>query len=176
MLSLYEATIPSFKQTIGVMRALLAKGRTFCQERDIDLETLAETRLVESMLPLRFQVRAGLHFSMGCLAALNTGTLAIPKGPTTHDYTALETLVDDALFRLDELTPAEIDDHVATIVTFDAGTRKPVFTGQGLLLSFALPNLHFHTTTAYDILRLRGVELGKRDYLGAMTFAPAQVA
>ena len=176
MLSLYEATIPSFKQTIGVMRGLLTKGRTFCQEKGLDLETLAETRLIESMLPLRFQVRAGLHFSMGCLAAFKTGMLGIPNDPTVHDYAALETMVEGALAQLDELTPAEIDEHAATIVLFDAGARKPVFTGQGLLLSFALPNLHFHTTTAYDILRMRGVELGKRDYLGAMTCAPAQAA
>ena len=97
--------------------------------------------------------------------------LGTPEGPFTDSYTGLEARLAAALARLDAIEPSDIDDHADTIVVFHAGERQPRFTGTGLLLSFALPNLHFHATTTYDILRMRGVPLGKRDYLGKLDLA-----
>ena len=167
-LTLYEATIPRFAQTIGAMAGILKRGRTFCAETGVGLEDLAEARLHPDMLPLRFQIRAGLHFSLGALDALKTGTIGVPNDPTFFDYAGLEELVASALHRLEKTPPSDIDDHASRSIVFEAGPRRPRFTGKGLLLSFALPNLHFHATTAYDIMRSRGVPLGKRDYLGRL--------
>ena len=167
-LTLYDATIPRFVQTIGAIAVILERGRIFCAETGLDPEDLADTRLHPDMKPLRFQIRAALHFSMGSLDALSTGTLGVPNDPTFVDYLGLEAKVAAALKRLNGIIPSAIDDHAATEIIFNAGERRPRFTAQGLLLSFALPNLHFHATTAYDIIRMRGVPLGKRDYLGRL--------
>ena len=125
MLSLYEATVPGFKQTIGALRDLLTKGRAFCKEDDLDLEALADAALHPAMKPFRFQIVAGLHFSMGSLAALETGRIGVPNHPPVRTYDALETMVDEALARLAEVTPAEIDDRATATVVFEAGGRNP---------------------------------------------------
>lgn len=168
MLSLHEVIVPSFKRTIKVMGRLLARGESFCREQGIELEDLASTRLHPDMQPLRFQIGAALHFSMGSLDALKSGTLRPPIDLIIPDYAGLQSQISSAVAKLEASAPNEIDDHAGSSIVFEASDRRPVFTGKGLLLSFALPNLHFHATTAYDLLRVRGVRLSKKDYLGEL--------
>jgi hypothetical protein len=85
-----------------------------------------------------------------------------------QDYSELQKLVADARDALQKLSRDAVDALQGKDVTFQMGDFKMPFTAEGFLMSFSLPNLHFHATTAYDILRMKGVPLGKRDYMGAL--------
>ena len=84
------------------------------------------------------------------------------------DYAGLQALIVDAREGLELLSPAEVDALEGRDMVFQAGDVKRSFTAEGFLMSFSLPNFHFHATTAYDILRSKGVPLGKRDYMGKL--------
>ena len=84
------------------------------------------------------------------------------------DYAGLQGLVADARAALQAVTPEEINALEGRDLIFEIGSRQMPFTVEGFLLSFSTPNLHFHATTAYDILRSKGVPLGKRDYMGQL--------
>ena len=84
------------------------------------------------------------------------------------DYAGLQKVIADASEALRQLTPAEVNALEGKDVLFQVRDIKLPFKAEGFLLSFSLPNFHFHATTAYDILRMKGVQLGKRDYMGKM--------
>ena len=91
-----------------------------------------------------------------------------PTGPMDQDYAGLQKLIAEARAELDALNPAAVNAFEGKDVVFQMGDFKMPFIAEGFLMSFSLPNLHFHATTAYDILRLKGVPLGKRDYMGPL--------
>jgi len=84
------------------------------------------------------------------------------------DYAGLQKAVADARAALEKLTPAEVNSLEGRDVVFQFRDFKMPFTAQGFLMSFSIPNFHFHAATAYDILRSKGVPLGKRDFMGPM--------
>ena len=98
--------------------------------------------------------------------AVKKGVFSPPSDSSAHDYRGLQKLVADAQVGLQRLTPEEVNALEGKEVTFQFRDRKMPFVAEGFLLSFSLPNFHFHATTTYDILRLKGVPLGKRDYMG----------
>jgi hypothetical protein len=120
------------------------------------------------MLPFRFQVIAVAHHSAGAIEGAQAGVFRPPSGAMNQDYAALQALIADARARLQKVSRETVDALQGKDVTFQLGDFKLPFTAEGFLMSFSLPNLHFHATTAYDILRTKGVPLGKRDYMGQM--------
>ena len=118
------------------------------------------------MLPFRFQVIAVAHHSLGAIQGAQAGVFKPPSGPMDQDYAGLQKLVGDARTALQAFTPAAIDALQGKDVVFQLGERKMPFTAENFLMSFSMPNLYFHATTAYDMLRLRGVPIGKRDFMG----------
>ena len=180
-LTLYEATIPRFLQTTAAMAGILARGRSFCDETGFDPEDLAEARLHPDMKPLRFQIRAAIHFSIGSLDALTTGTLGIPNDPTFYDYSGLEALVATSLHRLETIVPSMIDDYAAASIVFAAGERRPRFTGKGLLLSFALAEPVFSRDhglrhPAYERRAARQARLSRTSRFGGVRSADGRSA
>jgi hypothetical protein len=167
-LPLYDVSVASFQQVLGGVAGFLEKGLTHCQSQGISLAELVETRLYPDMLPFRFQVIAVAHHSAGAIAGAQAGVFRPPSGPMNQDYAALQALIADARAQLDKASRERIDALQGRDVTFQMGDFKLPFTAEGFLMSFSLPNLHFHATTAYDILRMKGVPLGKRDYMGPM--------
>jgi len=167
-LPLYDVSVASFQQVLGGVAGFLEKGLTHCQSQGISLAELVETRLYPDMLPFRFQVIAVAHHSAGAIAGAQAGVFRPPSGPMNQDYAALQALIADARAQLDKASRESIDALQGRDVTFQMGDFKLPFTAEGFLMSFSLPNLHFHATTAYDILRMKGVPLGKRDYMGPM--------
>jgi uncharacterized protein len=165
---LYDVSVASFLQVLGGVAGFLEKGRKHCEEKGISLPELVETRLYPDMLPFRFQVIAVTHHSKGAMAGVQAGVFKPPTGPMDQDYAALQKLVADARAELSKLSREAVDALQGKDVVFQMGDFKMPFTAEGFLMSFSLPNLHFHATTAYDILRMKGVPLGKRDYMGAM--------
>jgi hypothetical protein len=119
------------------------------------------------MLPFRYQIQAAIGHSVGAIEGAKGGEFKPPYGNPASDYAALQKEVADALAKLKSYTPAEINALEGKDVVFNLGDRKLPFTGENFLLTFSLPNFHFHCTTAYDILRSKGVPLGKRNYVGA---------
>ena len=165
---LYDVSVASFLQVLGGVAGFLGKGLAHCQANRIDLDELVETRLHPDMLPFRFQVLSVVHHSKGAIEGVQAGVFKPPSGPMNQDYSELQKLVADARDALQKLSRDAVDALQGKDVTFQMGDFKMPFTAEGFLMSFSLPNLHFHATTAYDILRMKGVPLGKRDYMGAL--------
>ena len=165
--SLYDLTVPSYLQTLGAMEGVLSKGAAHYKEKGIDPNEIVETRLFADMLPFRFQIVAVAHHSAGALAGVKAGAFA-PPAPSTADFAGLQKLVADARASLEKLTPAEVNGYEGKDVLFSVRDIKMPFKAEGFLQTFSLPNFFFHATTAYDILRSKGVPLGKRDFLGKM--------
>jgi hypothetical protein len=169
-ITLYDLSVGCFLQTLGAVDGFLAKGLAHLEEKGIDPNDVVEARLFPDMLPFRFQVVAVAHHSAGALQGAKTGQFA-PPGPSSADYAGLQKLVSDARASLESLEPEEVNALEGKDVTFSVRDLKMPFKAEGFLQTFSLPNFHFHATTAYDILRHKGVPLGKRDYMGRMKLA-----
>jgi len=163
---LYDVSVASFLQVLSGVAGFLDKGLAHCQANGIALPEVVETRLYPDMLPFRFQVIAVAHHSLGAMNGVQAGVFKPPSGPMNQDYAALQKLIADARAGLQTLSREAVDALQGKDVTFQLGDFKMPFTAEGFLMSFSMPNLHFHATTAYDILRMKGVPLGKRDYMG----------
>jgi len=167
-ISLYDASVTSFLQVLGGVSGFLERGLSHCQDNGIDPQEIVDTRLFPDMAPFAFQVYSVAHHSRGAMEAVKVGVFS-PSMPTTPlSYADLQKLVADAAVALKALDPAEVNGLEGGDMAFQFGERRMPFTAEGFLLSFSIPNLHFHATTAYDILRSKGVPLGKRDYMGPL--------
>lgn len=164
--SLYDATVALFIQTLGGVEHFLKRGVEHCQQHSIDPQEVVEMRLHPDMLPFRYQVQAAIGHSLGAIKGVEAGEFKPPYGTPTSDYAALQKEVVDARAALQQYTPGDINALEANDVVFNLGEQRMPFTGEGFLLTFSLPNFYFHATTAYDILRAKGVPLGKRDFVG----------
>jgi len=171
-ISLYDVSVASYLQTLGAVAGFLEKGRAYCEANGIDTATIVGTRLKDDMLPFLFQIVSVAHHSRGAIEGAKSGVFGPPQPPAL-DYAGLQKLVADAITALKAVTPEEINALEGGEVVFQLGERKMPFTTPHFLMSFSLPNFHFHAATAYDILRQAGVPLGKRDYLGAMRMKTA---
>jgi hypothetical protein len=166
--SLYDASVRSFIQTVSAVSAFLEKGRAHFDQAGRGLESIVETRLHDDMLPFRFQLLSVAHHTWGAIEGAKAGIFRPPGGGGDLDYAGLQARVAEALASLQALSPDEVNALEGRDVIFELGPRNMPFTAEGFLLSFSMPNMHFHATTAYDILRQEGVPLGKRDYMGQM--------
>ena len=173
-ISLYEASVQSYLQTLEALGGVLERGRAYAQEHKLDLGQILEARLFRDMRPLRFQIQRVVMHSVGAIDAIKSGVLRLPPEAPEHDYAGLQILIADACEALGRMTPQEIDAHAGGEVVFEIpGRPRRVFTSEGFVLSFSLPNFHFHAATAYGILRTQGVPLGKLDYMGALRLKEA---
>ncbi len=167
-ISLYDLSVANYLQTLGAVVDFLEKGRAHCAANNVDLDEIVETRLFPDMLPFRFQLQSVAHHSLGAIEGVKKGVFQPPPAAPTYDYPALQKLVADAREALQKMTPADVNALEGKEVAFQIRDFKMPFTAEGFLLSFSLPNFYFHATTAYDILRMKGVPIGKRDYMGQM--------
>ena len=167
-LSLYDATVANYLQTLGAVGGFLERGLTYFRDNNIDPETMVEARLAQDMLPLRFQIISVAQHSRGAIEGVQSGEFRPPASRTPYDYAGLKGLIAQTQEALSAWTPDAVNALGGRDVVFHLGDHKLPFTAEGFLMSFSLPNFYFHATTAYDILRQKGAPLGKRDYLGAM--------
>ena len=164
--SLYDISVATYLQTLGAVSRYLDKGLTFCAEKGIDTSEIVEFKLFADMLPFRFQIVSVAHHSLGAVDGLKSGMFAPPRQTEPLDYHGLQKLIGDAILGLQGVTPADINASEGREVVFRGRDRQVPFTAESFILSFSLPNFYFHATTAYDILRTKGVPLGKRDFMG----------
>ena len=167
-ITLYDTTVALFIQTLGAMDGFLKRGLAHCEDNNIDPAAVLETRLFDDMLPLRYQVQASIGHSVAAIEGVKAGVFKPPYGDASASYAGIQAAVTQALEKLKAYTPAEINALEGKDVVFVLGDRQMPFVAEGFLLTFSLANFHFHATTAYDILRSKGVPLGKRDYLGRL--------
>ncbi len=165
-LSIYDASIPVFNGMLRNLAAILKKGEASAEARKIDPAILIAGRLAPDMAPLSRQIQIASDAAKGAGARLaGAETPSFPDTETT--FADLFDRIDKTIAYLDGLDPKAFDGAETRPITLKLPSGEMILTGQAFLLNFAMPNFYFHVTTAYDILRHNGVEIGKRDFLGA---------
>lgn len=162
---MYQASIPVFIRTLGNLSGILAKGAAHAEARKIDPLVLVNSRLFPDMFPLSRQVQIASDTAKGAAARL--------AGMEPPSYEDNEQAFPELIARLDKTVeflktfkPEQIDGSEERTINIKVAGQPMTLQGMTFLLQRALPNLYFHTTTAYAILRHNGVEVGKKDYLG----------
>jgi hypothetical protein len=151
---------------LGNLSAILDKGAAFAEMRKIDPSVLVNARLAPDMLPLSRQVQIASDGAKGCAARL--AGVEVPSYPDTETtFPELQDRIARTLEFLKTIAASQVDGSEERPVSLKFGGTPINLRGQDYLLTFALPHVLFHVTTAYDILRHNGVEIGKMDYLGS---------
>jgi uncharacterized protein len=165
-LSLYAATVPSYRQILQAVIGLLDKAQAFCAEKELAPQEIIQARLAEDMLPFAYQVKSTAVHSLGAIEGVRRGVFSPDQTPWPETFDALKALIVTTVDALEAIDAAEVDAFIGRDMRFAARTRNVEYSAENFLLSFSLPNFYFHATTAYDLLRWKGVPLGKRDYIG----------
>ncbi|MCA1662248.1 MAG: DUF1993 domain-containing protein [Novosphingobium sp.] len=165
-ISLYDAIVPSQRQIIAALTALLDRAAAYCIERDTTETALIEARLALDMLPFGYQVKAVAEHSRGSIEGVRAGVYSPSLDPWPDSLAGLSAKLADADAVLAALDPGELEGFVGRDMRFEFGERRMDFAAEHFLLSFAQPNFYFHAATAYDILRAQGLAIGKRDFMG----------
>jgi uncharacterized protein len=164
--SMYKISVPIFVQFLTSLSAVLDKSAAYCEAKKIEPSALLSARLFPDMFPLARQVRAATDHAVNATARL--AGIEPPTLPAADaSFAELKDRIEKAIAFLKTAKAEQIDgtEEKAIKITFPSGATRD-FIGQSLLLGNSLPNFYFHCTTAYDILRHCGVELGKRDFMG----------
>ena len=166
-MSFYDASVPAFLQILGSLSGILGKAEAHCKAKNIQPDVLLGARLYPDMLPLSRQIQMVCDFATKTCARLSQSE--VPSTPDTEmSFDDLRARLGKTADYVKALKPAQFDGADARNVSFPAGPNNTMtLKGQQYLSHFALPNFYFHAATAHDILRHNGVEIGKRDFLGA---------
>ncbi len=164
-ITMYHASAPRFVNTLKNLSAILDKAQAHADAKKIDPTVLTSFRLYPDMLPMSRQVQIATDTAKAAVARL--AGIEIPKYEDTEKtFTELKARIAKTIEFIDSVKPSQIDGAEDKEITMKLGGNDLKLSGMQYLLGHAHPNFYFHVTTAYDILRHNGVELGKRDYLG----------
>jgi hypothetical protein len=164
--SLYAATVPSYRQILDAVASLLVKAEAFCAEKGIGPDDIVQARLAPDMLPFAYQVKSTAVHSIGAIEGVRKGVFSPDMSQPPGDFPGLKLRIAQTLTALEAIDPAELDRYIGRDMRFAFGDHQMNFTAENFLLSFSQPNFYFHATTAYDILRWKGLAIGKRDFMG----------
>lgn len=166
-ISMHAASVPVFKQLLGSLGDILAKAEAHATEKKIDPNALLQSRLFPDMLPLVRQVQIACDFAKSVPARL-AGVEVPAYEDTEQTFAELQARIAKTIALLDGLDAAKFDGSEQREIVLRPGTPKErTIGGQAYLLSYGLPQFFFHVTTAYALLRHNGIEVGKKDYMGA---------
>lgn len=164
-ISMYLASAPRFANILGNLSAILDKAQAHAEARKIDPAALIACRLFPDMFPFSRQVQSASDTAKGAVARL--AGVDIPKFEDTEQtFPELKARIARTVDFIQSIRPEQIDGSEDKEIVLKLGAREVRFTGMQYLLGHAQPNFYFHVTTAYNILRHGGVEIGKRDYIG----------
>lgn len=166
MLSMYQVSAPVLARGLSNLAGILRKGEAHAEAKKIDPSVLLAMRLYPDMFALGRQVQVAADTAKGCVARL-AGMEPPTHEDTEKTFPEFLARIDKTLAYMNGFKPAQIDGSEQRSIVLKMRAGEMTFIGQEYLLGFALPNFFFHVTTAYDILRHAGVELSKRDFLGA---------
>lgn len=162
---LYEASVPVFKRMLGNLADILGKAHAHAIARAIDPDVLLQQRLFPDMFPLSRQVQIACDTAKLAVARLS-GQPAPVQPDVEKTFPELQSRIRDTLDFIDSIAPIAFDGSENRVVDIKQRDRTLSLDGKTYLQHLALPNFYFHLTTAYNLLRHNGVEIGKRDYLG----------
>jgi hypothetical protein len=164
-LSMHQVSVPVFVRGLNVLADLLNKAEAHVEQHGSVPDAMLSARLADDMLPLSAQVQRASDTSK--LSVERLSGVAAPKFEDNEtSFDQLRERIASTIAYLNSVDPAQFDGSEARTIKLNFGSFQPEFKGDNYLLQFALPNFYFHLTTAHDILRNRGVQIGKRDYLG----------
>lgn len=164
--SIYSASIPVFKQILNSLHNILDKAEAHAADKKIDPAALLQFRLFPDMLPFTRQIQIACDFAKGAAARL--GGLDVPSYDDKEvTFAELKERIQKTLAYIDSVPQDTIEGSETRAITTGSGEKTKHFTGQTYLFHYALPHFFFHATTAYDILRHNGVEVGKKDFIGS---------
>ena len=167
MTTLYTASVPVFKQLITALGDVLRKAEAYAIDKKIDPNVLLQSRLFPDMFPLIRQVQIATDFAKSVPSRL-AGIEVPAYDDSEQSFAELQTRIQNVLVLLDGLKAEQLEGKESLVIVLRAGTPKEKkLTGETYLLNYGLPQFFFHVTTAYAILRHNGVEVGKRDFMGA---------
>ena len=180
--ALYDISVPTFLQTARAIGGCLDRTIRHCSETGADLEDLVQARLVLDMAPFHFQIEALTHHAVWGMEAAKTGMFAPPPLVGAMPFADLRAMVGHAVTALEALSPDEVDSWSGRNLDIEIhqpldkdnattsrwGPRTMAFTPETFLVSYSLPNFYFHAVTAYNILRTRGVPIGKFHFQGQL--------
>ncbi len=166
-LSMHAASVPVFKQMLASLADVLSKAETHATDRKIDPNALLQARLVPDMFPLVRQVQIACDFAKSVPARL-AGADVPAYEDTEQSFPELQARIAKTLEFIGGLDAAAFDGSEEREIVLRPGTPKErTIGGQAYLLNYGLPQFFFHVTTTYALLRHHGVELGKKDFMGA---------
>ncbi len=172
-LSLHSALIPSMTQILGSVRKMVDKAEAYCDENSLAHGEMIGARLADDMLPFAYQVKSCWSHSALAIAGVRDGAFMPDMSPYPDSFEGLRDVLAKTASELEAVSETELEQLASKAMRFEIpGKFRLDFTGQDFLLSFSQPNFYFHASTAYDILRMKGVALGKGDYLGRMRTLP----
>jgi uncharacterized protein len=171
--SLYDLSVASYLQTVRAVAGFFVRASKQCAETGADPDDFVGARLFGDMAPFHFQIECVYHHSVWALEAVKSGLFAPPALVGPIPFVDLQAMMTQTEIALKAFTPDEVNSWAGKDLDFQIGPRRLRFTAENFFLSFSLPNFHFHAVTAYDILRTKGVPLGKRDYEGQLRIKAA---
>ncbi len=167
-ISFYDLTVGTYEQILRGALGTLEKSQAHFTEQGVDLNEILKTSLIDNMWDFHMQVISFNHHSAQTIAALTSGEFVPPLGYEPRNYDGLVQMTKDSLATMDAQNPETINAMADNSILFKLGKNEMPFTARNFALSFSLPNFYFHTTTAYDILRMKGAPVGKMDFIGKL--------
>lgn len=164
-ISMYQASVPRITNMLNNLSAILDKAQAHVDAKKLDAAALTNARLFPDMLAMNRQVHIATDTAKGVVARL--AGVEIPAYEDNEvSFADLKARVDKTVAFVQSFSPEQIDGTEDKAIVTKRGDKETHYTGMQFLLGHAMPNVYFHVTTAYNILRHNGVEIGKRDYLG----------
>jgi hypothetical protein len=170
--SLYAATVPSYIQILGAVAGLIDKAEAFCAEKGLTPQDILQARLAADMHPFTYQVKSTAVHSIGAIEGVRKGAFSPDTTTPPQDFAALKARIVETIAALEAIKATEIDSFIGRDMRFAFGDRHVDYTAENFLLSFSQPNFYFHAATTYDILRWKGLPIGKRDFTGRTRTKP----
>jgi hypothetical protein len=165
--SMYTMSVPVFVKMLGNLSAILDKAATHAEQKKFDPAVLLQSRLYPDMFNLTRQVQNACDFAKGAVARL-AGEAPPKYDDNETTIAALKARIAKTIEFIRTFGPERIDGSETRTIELKIRDRTLQYQGLVYLAHVALPNFYFHVTTAYDILRHCGVEIGKRDFIGTV--------
>ena len=164
-ISMFQASAPRFANTLNNLSAILDKAQAHAEAKKIDPLALTAFRLYPDMLPMTRQVQIACDSAKGAMARL-AGVEAPKHEDSEQTLADLKARIAKTVAFIQTIKAAQVDGTEDKDIVIKIGGKDTTFKGMQYLLGFAYPNFFFHVTTAYNMLRHNGVEIGKRDFMG----------
>lgn len=167
-ISLHTAVVGTFQQILPQVLRLIDKAEAHCRDAGLPDSALSEICLAPDMWPFAKQVHECAHHSVGAIEAVRSGAFSPDPDPVPPDFATMRRVIEEAMATVNAVDPGELDAIAGRDMEFKAGPFNMMFTVSDFLMSFTLPNFYFHSAAAYNLLRMQGLAIGKRDFLGVM--------